>query len=106
MRGNLVKMATQLQQTVQYELVLSDERLPLNSLIGQTLTLTHTGQINCNACGRRTNKSFAQGHCYPCMTSLARCDMCVMKPETCHFAAGTCREPAWGEQHCNTTTMV
>ncbi|MDO9140352.1 MAG: DUF2797 domain-containing protein, partial [Methylobacter sp.] len=23
-----------------------------------------------------------------------------MKPETCHFAAGTCREPAWGEEFC------
>ena len=24
----------------------------------------------------------------------------MMKPETCHFAKGTCREPQWGEQHC------
>lgn len=23
-----------------------------------------------------------------------------MSPEKCHYAAGTCREPAWGEQHC------
>ncbi len=23
-----------------------------------------------------------------------------MKPETCHYAAGTCREPAWGETFC------
>jgi hypothetical protein len=23
-----------------------------------------------------------------------------MSPEKCHFAAGTCREPAWGETHC------
>jgi hypothetical protein len=23
-----------------------------------------------------------------------------MKPETCHYDAGTCREPSWGEQFC------
>jgi hypothetical protein len=23
-----------------------------------------------------------------------------MKPETCHYHAGTCREPEWGETHC------
>lgn len=26
--------------------------------------------------------------------------MCIVKPETCHYDAGTCREPEWGEQHC------
>ena len=26
--------------------------------------------------------------------------MCIMKPETCHFAAGTCREPEWGLSFC------
>ena len=31
---------------------------------------------------------------------LAECDLCIMKPETCHFDKGTCREPAWGEAHC------
>jgi len=23
-----------------------------------------------------------------------------MKPETCHYEAGTCREPSWGEEFC------
>jgi hypothetical protein len=32
--------------------------------------------------------------------SLAACDLCIMKPETCHYAAGTCREPSWGEAFC------
>ena len=34
------------------------------------------------------------------MSKLASCDMCIMKPETCHYAAGTCREPSWGEANC------
>ena len=34
------------------------------------------------------------------MQKLAQCDMCIMKPETCHFEQGTCREPEWGESNC------
>lgn len=29
-----------------------------------------------------------------------------MSPERCHYAAGTCREPAWGEQFCMTEHVV
>jgi hypothetical protein len=106
MRGTMSKMTTRLDDVVDYELALGEQRLALNPIIGKPLSLRFTGQIFCNACGRRTNKSFAQGHCYRCMTTLARCDMCVMKPETCHYAAGTCREPEWGERHCMTPTVV
>jgi len=72
----------------------------LNPLIGKTLTLNFHGQIACKHCGRATKKSYSQGFCYPCMSKLAQCDMCIMKPETCHHHLGTCREPEWGEQHC------
>lgn len=29
-----------------------------------------------------------------------------MSPERCHYAAGTCREPVWGEQFCMTDHVV
>ena len=29
-----------------------------------------------------------------------------MSPEKCHYEAGTCREPAWGEQFCMTDHVV
>jgi len=72
----------------------------MNALIGQPIKLSHSSAINCIACGRKTSKSFNQGFCYPCFQSLAQCDSCIIKPEKCHYAAGTCREPQWGEQHC------
>ena len=56
--------------------------------------------INCIHCGRKTSKSFNQGYCYPCFKRLAQCDSCIVSPEKCHYAAGTCREPEWGETHC------
>lgn len=102
MKGNLQKMRGELHQdgSIDYALRLGDDELPLNPLLGKPLTLTYSGSIHCDACGRKTSKSYAQGHCYPCMKKLARCDMCILKPETCHYAQGTCREPEWGETHC------
>ncbi|OCH26300.1 hypothetical protein A6E12_13655 [Aliivibrio fischeri] len=99
--GTLAKMRSSLSEgTVQYRLPVGDEEINLNPLIGKTLTLTHTGNIFCCSCGKKTKKSYSQGHCFVCMKKLASCDMCIMKPETCHFAEGTCREPQWGEENC------
>jgi hypothetical protein len=78
----------------------------MNDLIGKNIRLEYAGEIHCVACGRKTSKSFAQGYCYPCFRDLAECDMCIMKPETCHYDAGTCRQPDWGQEHCMQTHYV
>lgn len=98
--GNLDKMLTELVEPIQYLLPMGNERIPLNPLIGQKIQLRYDGPINCVYCGRVTNKSFNQGYCFPCMRSLARCDICIVRPEKCHFDQGTCREPEWAESHC------
>jgi hypothetical protein len=98
--GIVRKMVTALEAPVTYKLPIGDEQVPMNPLIGQHVRLRNTGEIRCLACDRKTRKSFAQGHCYPCFRRLARCDGCIVRPETCHYAAGTCREPGWGEAHC------
>jgi len=103
--GNLKKMRAELVtkpdgSSVDYFLPLSGQELPLNQFIGKSLSLDFSGNISCQHCGKRTKKSFSQGFCYPCMKKLAQCDMCIMKPETCHYHEGTCREPEWGEQNC------
>ena len=99
-KGALHKMQTQLDHPVQYRLKSDTDDLRMDSLLGQQLRLTFHGQIHCIHCGRKTNKSFSQGYCYPCFRSLAQCDICIVSPEKCHFDQGTCREPDWGEQHC------
>jgi hypothetical protein len=93
-------MKVALASPVQYQLPLTGQLVELNPLIGKSIKLVYTGNISCVHCNRSMKKSFNQGYCYPCFTSLAQCDMCIMKPETCHYEAGTCREPAWGEQFC------
>jgi len=100
MQGQLKKMHTRLDSPVRYDLPLGDQSIPLNPLIGKPIKLTFTGRISCVHCNRSIKRSFNQGYCYPCFIALAQCDMCIMKPETCHYEAGTCREPAWGETFC------
>ncbi|MCK4840336.1 MAG: DUF2797 domain-containing protein [Methylococcales bacterium] len=99
-------MKVVLDNPVQYQLPLSDQLVDMNPLIGKPIKLVYTGNIACVHCNRTITKSFNQGYCYPCFISLAQCDMCIMKPETCHFEAGTCREPSWGEEFCFQSHIV
>ncbi|VAW73071.1 FIG00953934: hypothetical protein [hydrothermal vent metagenome] len=98
--GNIQKMLSQLSDTVQYHLPMGDEKVDMNALLGHALQFSFQDTINCKHCGRKTKKSFNQGFCYPCFQSLAQCDICIIKPEKCHYAQGTCREPEWGEAFC------
>jgi len=103
--GTLTKMRAELgtgnhPDEVNYFLPVGKHELPLNPYIGKHLKLEFLGNIICKNCGNRTKKSFSQGFCFPCMRRLAQCDMCILKPETCHFHLGTCREPEWGEKNC------
>lgn len=100
MLGRLKKMATQLTHPVSYQLPLTDALIELNPFIGQKIKLTYSGQIFCVHCHNQTKKSFSQGYCYRCFSKLAQCDMCIMKPETCHYAQGTCREPDFAHNFC------
>jgi len=103
--GHLRKMRVQYENSftpVEYFLTLA-EGLPdisLNAMLGKRLTIRFKNEIHCVSCGRKSNKSFNQGHCYPCFTRLAACDKCIMSPEKCHYEQGTCREPQWGQENC------
>jgi len=98
--GKLHKMESRSGTPVNYNLIFENQTIEVNSLLGKQIDLKFTGKIYCSHCGKVTKKSYAQGHCFPCSIKLAECDMCILKPETCHFHLGTCREPKWGEEHC------
>ena len=98
--GHLRKMKSELTDPVSYTLLLDESEVPLNVYLGSEVFLSYSGDIHCQACGRKTKKSYSQGFCYPCSQKLAQCDLCIMRPETCHYHKGTCREPQWGLEHC------
>lgn len=105
-RGAVSKMQIELDAPAQYSFRLDDEQHALNALLGKQLRLEFLGAINCVHCDRSIKKSFAQGYCWPCFKSLARCDSCIMSPEKCHYDAGTCREPEWAQDFCMTDHFV
>ena len=105
-RGGLRKMQVELGETVRYRLFPEQGGLCLNEILGQSIRLSFTGAIHCVACDRLTKKSFNQGYCFPCLRKLAACDSCIVSPEKCHLAEGTCREPDWAETHCQVPHIV
>jgi len=104
--GHLRKMAVRHDTPVGYTLrgaaAGDDEPLELNPLIGSEITLRASGEIRCVHCGRKTSKSFGDGSCFPCFRRLPQNDICIVKPELCHYHKedDPCRDPAWGEEHC------
>ncbi len=97
--GNIQKMQVADAQLVQYQLVLGDERINLNKLIGQPIKFVFDGQINCIACGKKTKKSFSQGFCYQCMQTSPLADESIIRPELSMAQFGVARDLEWAQTH-------
>ena len=90
-----------------YSLKFTDGHLiPLNDRIGSGIEVKSLAEVECRHCAKVSKRSFGGGYCYDCFSTLARCDLCVVSPDRCHYAQGTCREPAWGEAFCKQPHLV
>ena len=98
--GTLLKMETKLENPVEYELPVGDERVFMNHLIGKYIIFKWENEIYCIACGRKTNKSFAQGFCYPCLINAPETSECILRPQLCQAHEGIARDMDWAELHC------
>jgi len=98
--GTLLKMETKLVNPIEYELPIGDELIYMNPLIGKYIALKWLKEIYCVACGRKTNKSFAQGFCYPCFLNAPETSECIFRPELCRAQDGIARDMEWAENHC------
>lgn len=85
---------------VSYTWHLDGFPIKMNALLQSHIQLIWTGQIFCIQCGKKTQKSYAQGYCYLCFKAVPQTDLCMVRPETCHYHAGTCRDPQFAEQVC------
>jgi hypothetical protein len=104
--GKVTKLKILDGNPVNYFFIAGAHEIPLNNLIGQQVFLHFTGNSYCVACNRKIAKTYRQGYCFLCNRGLAQCDMCVLQPERCHYAQGTCREPEWGDKYCNIPFVV
>lgn len=85
---------------IRYKLPVGNNEIDLSERIGSELELRYEGRINCIHCGRESSKSFAQGYCYPCFTSLPQTDKCMLHPEKCEAHLGISRDLKWSEENC------
>lgn len=93
-------MKSDLKDQVHYYLELGGEVLHMNELLGKEIDLHYLGKINCIRCGRETNRSFAQGYCYPCFTTAPETEECVLRPELCQAHEGIARDMDYAQDHC------
>ena len=98
--GTILKMETKLENPIEYELPIGDELVYINHLIGKYIAFKWMKEIYCVVCGRKTNKSFAQGFCYPCFLNAPETSECIFRPELCEAQDGIARDMEWAENHC------
>jgi len=98
--GTLLKMETKLENPIEYELPIGDELVYINHLIGKYIVFKWLKEIYCVVCGRKINKSFAQGFCYPCFLNAPETSECIFRPELCQAQDGVARDMEWAENHC------
>lgn len=98
--GFIQGFAHRYEEPVGYTLVIGEEQIDVNSLIGKEVSLRYTGAITCIHCGRKIKKTYNNGSCYPCFINLAENDLCIVKPHECHFEHGTCRDDEFALTHC------
>lgn len=104
--GNVRKMRSELAEPVKYYLPIGDKELNMNDFLGKEISLEYMGEIHCIKCGRKTNKSFSQGFCYPCFVSAPETEECVLRPELCLAHEGKARDMEYAERNCLTEQVV
>ncbi|MCB0510331.1 MAG: DUF2797 domain-containing protein [Bacteroidetes bacterium] len=103
---NLSKMASRLEDEVHYYLHHDEQYLDMNALIGKDMEIVFEGIINCVVCGKKTNKSFGQGACYPCFINAPETSPCIINPELCEAHLGKGRDVEWENAHHNQPHVV
>src|SRR6478735_8331541 len=97
--GILDKMPTSFINPVQYYLRLGDDKVPVNTLVGNKIKLQWTGRIYCTVCGKKTSKSFGEGMCYNCFANAPENAECIIRPELCEAHLGKGRNPEWEQRN-------
>ncbi len=85
---------------------LSDERLPINELVGQPIRIEFTGKKFCIRCGKWTKKTYGDGCCYPCFRDGPQSSPCIIRPELCLAHEGEGRDMEWERKHHLVETVV
>lgn len=92
--------SNRLISAAEYSMAIVELHLPLSAQIGRCIRIKFLGSNECTACGRAVNSIETRGYCKCSFYRLARCDLCFVSPDRCHFALGPCRGQDWSESYC------
>lgn len=105
--GVLQKMRVEASSPVSYALVdahpsEAGPAMAVNPLIGRHVDLRFEGHYVCTACGRSPERVYDNGYCEDCVKTRADADICMMRPERCHFGDpdNPCRDDTFGLERC------
>ena len=103
---HLKKLKGVFKTPVEYYLTHEGNEILLNAWLGKSILCSYVGSIYCIQCGRKTNKSFQQGFCFPCLKRLQECDLCIIHPERCRVEKEGCPVDDWAHVHCHQGHIV
>ena len=98
--GQLRKMNVEAHKPIQYFLNLDNKSYPINSQVGKPVKIKWLGTITCIECGRKTKKSYQQGHCFVCARDLPGNALCSVRPELCVHETGNEADREFWRTHC------
>ncbi|MDB5085405.1 MAG: hypothetical protein JWN30_2291 [Bacilli bacterium] len=104
--GYLRSLRHEVASPIAYYLQFDNGEVPLNSWIGNQVVIDFANQRSCIVCNRTVKKLYNNGYCYPCFSTLAECDLCIVKPHECHYDQGTCRDNEFAHTHCMIPHLV
>lgn len=91
---------------VQYRWELDGSVQSINDWLGRRVRISFCGEQRCIACGKAVKRLYQNGYCFPCVTTLAETDLCIVKPHECHLHLGTCRDETFAATHCTVPHTV
>ena len=100
MKGINRELTHSVATPIEYRWRLGDEEQRVNDWLGRRVKISYCGEKRCIACGRRVRKLYQSGYCFPCATTLAETDLCIVRPHECHFHLGTCRDEQFAAAQC------
>ncbi|MBA4494809.1 DUF2797 domain-containing protein [Paenactinomyces guangxiensis] len=98
--GYLTSLRHEPSDPVNYYAEFNHTPVSLNQHLGEEIEIAFLDEKACCHCGRKIKKTYNNGYCYKCLIQLPENDLCIVKPELCHYHKGTCRDSRFGDRHC------
>lgn len=111
--GNIRKMKTELKDGLVhytlplYHIIDPRHEIYMNDLVGQEISLTFEGIINCVETGKKINKTFGEGLSYASFMNSPLASPSIIRPELSRIHEGIAlRDFEWEEKHHNKPHVV